>query len=79
LAWGTGLVAERPRQPHIILLVATLDEGPGVRTEAHIWTSHDVEWLEYGGNPAHKEWQPGGRLIQLTRRSRSRPTAAGRS
>ncbi|WP_366915905.1 GFA family protein [uncultured Neptuniibacter sp.] len=55
---GTHLVAERPTQKHIILRVATLDEDPGVSPEAHIWTSHDVEWLEHEGIPAHKEWQP---------------------
>lgn len=55
---GTHLLAERPGQPHIILRVATLDEDPSQRPEAHIWTSHDVEWLEYEGIPAHKEWQP---------------------
>lgn len=56
---GTHLVAERPNQPHIILRVATLDEDPGARPEARIWTSHDVEWLEYEGIPTHKEWQSG--------------------
>ena len=56
---GTHLVAERPSQQHIILRVATLDEDPGARPEAHIWTSHDVEWLEYEGIPIYKEWQPG--------------------
>ena len=56
---GAHLVAERPGQPHIILRVATLDEDPGVRPEAHIWTGHDVEWLDYEDLPAYEEWQPG--------------------
>lgn len=56
---GSHLVAERPNQQHIILRVATLDDDPGVRPDAHIWTDHDVEWLEYEGIPTHKEWQPG--------------------
>lgn len=56
---GTHLVAERPGQPHVILRVATLDEDPGLKPEAHIWTGHDVEWLEYEGIPSYNEWQPG--------------------
>ena len=55
---GTHLVAERPIQPHVILRVATLDEDPGVKPEAHIWSSHDVSWLEYEGVPVYQEWQP---------------------
>jgi len=55
---GTQLVAERPAQPHVILRVATLDDDPEVKPEAHIWTSHDVEWLEDEGIPSYEEWQP---------------------
>ena len=55
---GTQLVAERPAQPHVILRVATLDDDPKVKPEAHIWTSHDVEWLEDEGIPSYEEWQP---------------------
>ena len=55
---GTHLVAERLGQPHVILRVATLDEDPGLKPEAHIWTGHDVEWLEYEGIPRYEEWQP---------------------
>jgi hypothetical protein len=54
---GSHLVAERPNQPHVILRVATLDEDPGQRPEAHIWTSHDVEWLDADGIPSYREWQ----------------------
>ncbi|QEQ96532.1 GFA family protein [Neptunomonas concharum] len=55
---GTQLVAERPAQPHVILRVATLDDDPEVKPEAHIWTKHDVEWLEDEGIPSYEEWQP---------------------
>ncbi|PMR79953.1 GFA family protein [Halomonas urumqiensis] len=57
---GSQLVAERAGQPHIILRVATLDEDPGARPEAHIWVSHDVEWLVHEDIPVHKEWQVDG-------------------
>ena len=36
----------------------SLDEDPGVKPEAHIWSSHDVSWLEYEGVPVYQEWQP---------------------
>jgi hypothetical protein len=54
---GTHLIAERPEQPHVILRVATLDEDPSKRPEAHIWTSHDVEWLDENGAPRYDEWR----------------------
>lgn len=56
---GTHLVAERPGPPHVILRVATLDEDPGLKPEAHVWTGHDVEWLEFEDIPSYKEWQSG--------------------
>jgi hypothetical protein len=56
---GSHLVAERVNQPHVIVRVATLDEDPGITPQMHIWTSHDVPWLGYGGNPTYWEWQPG--------------------
>ena len=56
---GSHLVAERPAQPHVIVRVATLDEDPGMTPTAHIWTSHDVCWLEHEGVPVHTEWPPG--------------------
>ncbi|MBS7700053.1 MAG: GFA family protein [Chelatococcus sp.] len=55
---GTHLFAERPVQQHVILRVATLDQDPGVRPEHHIWTSHDVPWLD-PDCPSFPEWQPG--------------------
>jgi len=57
---GSHLVAERVNQPHVIVrVVVTLDEDPGITPQMHIWTSHDVPWLGYGGNPTYREWQPG--------------------
>ncbi|MCL7422944.1 MAG: GFA family protein [Methylobacter sp.] len=56
---GSHLVAERKGQPHVIVRLATLDEDPGVRPVMHIWTSHDVPWLEYEAMPAYAEWQSG--------------------
>ncbi|WP_108444637.1 GFA family protein [Halomonas denitrificans] len=56
---GTHLVAERAHQAHVIVRVATLDDDPGVGPQAHIWTSHDVDWLSAEGVPAHPEWPPG--------------------
>jgi ADP-ribosyl-[dinitrogen reductase] hydrolase len=43
---GSHLVAERASQPHVILRVATLDDDPQARPQAHIWVLHDVAWLE---------------------------------
>lgn len=56
---GTHLVAERPGKPVLILRVATLDDAPGAMPEAHIWTSHDLNWLDHEDIPTHHEWQPG--------------------
>ena len=60
LVCGTHLLAERPAQPHHILLVATLDDDPGTCPTMHIWTSHDAPWLTDGKDvPRYLEWQPG--------------------
>ncbi len=57
---GSHVVAERPAQPHVIVRVATLDEDPGLRPEAHIWCSHDVPWLQDAENAGfYDEWQSG--------------------
>jgi len=45
-ACGSHLVAERLGQPHVILRVATLDDDPRWTPAMHIWTSHDVPWLD---------------------------------
>jgi ADP-ribosyl-[dinitrogen reductase] hydrolase len=42
---GSHLVAERQAQTHVILRAATLDDDPGTTPAMHIWTSHDVPWL----------------------------------
>ncbi|WP_114417394.1 GFA family protein [Marinospirillum perlucidum] len=54
---GSHLLAERPAQPHVILRVATLDDDPGLRPQAHIWVSQEVPWLEYAGVNHHSEYQ----------------------
>ncbi len=56
---GSHLVAERANQPHVIVRVATLDEDPGIVPQMHIWTSHDVPWLEYEDIPCYPKWPPG--------------------
>ena len=55
---GTHIFAERASQTHVILRVATLDDDPGHRPEFHIWTSHDVAWLD-PDCPSYAGWQPG--------------------
>lgn len=56
---GSHLIAERPVQPHVILRVATLDDDPGQRPVAHIWTAHAVPWLASQDVPAWPEWPDG--------------------
>ena len=56
---GSHVYAERPGQAHIILRVATLDDGPDLRPESHIWKSHEVDWLAYAGVEGQDEWPPG--------------------
>jgi ADP-ribosyl-[dinitrogen reductase] hydrolase len=56
---GSHLIAERPRQAHVIVRIATLDEDPGVRPQQHIWTAHDAPWLEYQDVVTYPQWQPG--------------------
>ncbi|PJA25304.1 MAG: aldehyde-activating protein [Alphaproteobacteria bacterium CG_4_10_14_0_2_um_filter_63_37] len=56
---GSHLVAERPALPHLIVRVATLDEDPGTRPQAHIWTSHDLPWLDVEAGVHYLEWPPG--------------------
>jgi hypothetical protein len=49
-------VAEGVTQPQVILRVASLDDDPGTRPSAHIWTSHEVPWLDHGaGIPSFPE------------------------
>jgi hypothetical protein len=57
---GSQLVAEKVGVPYMVLRLATLDDDPGVRPSAHIWTSHEVPWLSYGEDlPRCEEWPPG--------------------
>lgn len=53
---GSHLMAERPGQPHVIVRVATLDDDPGLKPEAHIWGSHDMPWLAYANVPEYQAW-----------------------
>ncbi len=53
---GSHLMAEWLAQPQVIVRIATLDDDPGVTPVAHIWTSHDVEWLQTDGLPHYAEW-----------------------
>jgi hypothetical protein len=43
---GSHLVADRADTPYVILRVATLDDDPSTSPAMHIWTSHDVSWLD---------------------------------
>ena len=58
---GTHLIAERPADPHVVLRVATLDEDPGTRPIVHIWRSHEVPWLDYGGDIKRFDERPPSR------------------
>ena len=55
---GSHHVAERSGAPHVILRVATLDDDPAMRPAMHIWTSHDVRWLDPGEAVPHYETVP---------------------
>ncbi|ARU03902.1 aldehyde-activating protein [Comamonas serinivorans] len=50
---GSHLMAEWRDQDQVIVRVATLDDDPGQRPVAHIWTGHDVPWLDGEGLPRH--------------------------
>lgn len=57
---GTHLVAQRAGRDALILRVATLDEDPGARPVAQIWSSHAVPWLHNGPDVlSYPEWEPG--------------------
>lgn len=43
---GSHIVAVKDGQAQLILRVATLDADPGTRAAVHIWTSHDLPWLD---------------------------------
>ena len=52
---GSQLMAEWVDQSQVIVRVATLDADPGQRPVMHIWTAHDVPWLQHEGLPQHGE------------------------
>jgi len=45
---GSHLVAEWVDEPQVIIRVATLDDDPGIRPEAHIWVASQLPWLTDG-------------------------------
>jgi len=55
---GSHVVAERSGVPYVILRVATLDDDPAMKPAMHIWTSHDVPWLDPGDAVPHYETVP---------------------
>lgn len=56
---GSHLFAQRDGSKTIALRVATLDDDPGQRPQAHIWVSSEVPWLDYGaGVESYAEWEP---------------------
>jgi hypothetical protein len=56
---GSHLMAEWVAQPQVLLRVATLDEDPHPVGFSHIWTSHDLPWLEFGdGVQSFPEFPP---------------------
>jgi hypothetical protein len=58
---GSQLIAQRAGIDVVVLRVATLDDDPGERPRGHIWTSHQVPWLEFGPQlPAFPESTPPG-------------------
>jgi len=56
---GSHLAAERSGSAAIVVRIATLDDDPGSRPEHHIWTEHDVPWLDAEDLPKYEQWQPG--------------------
>lgn len=55
---GSQLIAERAGSETIALRVATLDDDPMLRPEAHIWMSGEVPWLAYrDGVSSFDEWE----------------------
>jgi hypothetical protein len=42
---GSALIAEWLDEPQVIIRVATLDEDPGTRPDAHIWVASQLPWL----------------------------------
>ncbi|MBD1551899.1 GFA family protein [Pseudomonas typographi] len=55
---GSPLLAEREGEAQLLLKVASLDDDPGVLPYAHIWTDHDVPWLESCGGQMYHQGLP---------------------
>jgi hypothetical protein len=55
---GSHLVAERPRQGHVIVRVASLDDDPQTKPSEHIWSEHDRPWLSSDGLPHYRQFKP---------------------
>lgn len=45
---GSHLMAEWVDAPYVIIRIGSLDHDPGERPAVHIWTSHDLPWLDVG-------------------------------
>ena len=57
---GSQMIAEFPARSRVLLRVATLDDDPGMRPAAHIWTSEQAPWLADDATVAHHpESRPG--------------------
>jgi ADP-ribosyl-[dinitrogen reductase] hydrolase len=56
---GSHLVALRDGSQTMALRVATLDDDPKLRPQAHIWVASEVPWLAYGSEvPVFEGWEP---------------------
>jgi len=56
---GSHLVAMRADKPDVIVRVATLDDDLQATSFVHIWTSHDLPWLDFSDSlPAYSEFAP---------------------
>lgn len=53
---GSHIIAALAGSDQMVLRVVTLDIDPGQRPVAHIWTAHDVPWLQVSGLPEHLQW-----------------------
>ncbi|MCB5195191.1 GFA family protein [Deefgea salmonis] len=53
---GSHLLAKKIGKPMWVLRVATLDDDPSLRANQHIWTSHDVPWLNFVDLPEYAQW-----------------------
>lgn len=47
---GSHVAAAWDHEDQLILRVATLDESPQAQPVAHIWRSHEVDWMTFEGD-----------------------------